>query len=93
MYCHLIIVPFVSYYNCKNQNINLKYNILSFPLTRHKYFVQYCAKYKVLSLITKTPQVSKILKYVEIQFSAYFRYCAINNYNLVNKFKICHICD
>ena len=51
-------------------------------MTRHEYFVQ-CTKYQLLKLIRETLQ-DDLNRYTQlniIQFSAYFKYSIINNYN------------
>ena len=72
----------------KNLNHNLRYNILRLSKTRHEYFVQ-CTKYQLLKLIRETPQddLNRCTQLNIIQFSAYFKYSLINNYNPLRNFK------
>ena len=77
----------------ENHNHNLRYNILRLPMTRHEYFVQ-CTKYQLLKLIRETPQddLNRCTQLSIIQFSAYFKYSIIHNYNPLCNFKKCYVC-
>ena len=84
---------FTPYYNNENHNHDLRYRILRLPMTRHEYFVQ-CTKYQLLRLIRETPQLdlNRCTQLNIVQFSAYFKYSIINNYNPVCNLKHCHVC-
>ena len=84
---------FAPCYNNENHNHDLWYRILRLPMTRLEYFVQ-CTKYQLLRLIRKTPQpdLNRCTQLNIVQFSAYFKYSIINNYNLVCNLKHCHVC-
>ena len=71
---------FTPFYN--NHDHNLRNNIQRLPMTRHEYSVQ-CTKYQLLKLIRETPQddLNRCTQLNIIQFSAYFIYSIINNYN------------
>ena len=82
---------FTPFYN--NHDHNLRNNILRLPMTRHEYFVQ-CTKYQLLKLIRETPQddLNRCTQLNIIQFSAYFKYSIINNYNPLCNLKKCYVC-
>ena len=89
----------------ENHNHNLRYNILRLPMTRHEYFVQ-CIKYQLLKLIRETPRddLNHTVQVLEdasigvciqlniIEFSAYFKYSIINNYNPFCNLIKCYVC-
>ena len=82
---------FTPFYN--NHDHNLRNNILRLPMTRQEYFVQ-CTKYQLLKLIRETPQddLNRCTQLNIIQFSAYFKYSIINNYNPLCNLKKCYVC-
>ena len=84
---------FTPYYNNENHNHDLRYRILRLPMTRHEYYVQ-CTKYQLLRLIRETPHIdlNRCTQLNIVQFSAYFKYSFINNYNPVCNLKYCHVC-
>ena len=84
---------FTPYYNNENHNHDLKYRILRLPMTRHEYYVQ-CTKYQLLRLIRETPHIdlNRCTQLNIVQFSPYFKYSFINNYNPVCNLKHCHVC-
>ena len=84
---------FTPYYNDENHNHDLRYRILRLPMTRHEYYVQ-CTKYQLLRLIRETPHIdlNRCTQLNIVQFSAYFKYSFINNYNPVCNLKHCHVC-
>ena len=84
---------FTLYYNNENHNHDLRYRILRLPMTRHEYYVQ-CTKYQLLRLIRETPplDLNRCTQLNIVQFSAYFKYSFINNYNPVCSLKHCHVC-
>ena len=75
---------FTPYYNNENHNHDLRYRILRRPMTRQEYYVQ-CTKYQLLRLIRETPHIdlNRCTQLNIAQFSAYFKYSFINNYNPV----------
>ena len=84
---------FTPFYNSENHNHNLRNNIIRLPMTRHEYFVQ-CTKYQLLKVIRETPQddINRCTQLNIIQFSAYFKYSIINNYNPLCNLKKCYVC-
>ena len=95
LYVKIAVSPkkFTPYYNNKNHNHDLRYRILRQPMTRHEYFVQ-CTKYQLLRLIRETPHIdlNRCTQLNIVQFSAYFKYSFINNYNPLCNLKHCHVC-
>ena len=81
---------FTPFYN--NHDHNLRNNILRLPMTRHEYFVQ-CTKYQLLKLIRETPQddLNRCTQLNINQFSGYFKYSIINNYNPLCNLKKCYV--
>ena len=91
--CNIYFNSFTPYYNNENHNHNLRYRIQRFPMARHEYFVQ-CKQYQLLRLIRETPQLdfNGCTQLNIVQFSAYFKYSIINNYDPVCNLKHCHVC-
>ena len=60
-------------------------------MTRHEYFVR-STKYELLIRVTPQDDLNRCTQLNIIQFSAYFKYSIINNYNPLCNLKKCYVC-
>ena len=72
---------------------DLRHNILRLPMTKREYYVQ-CTRYQFLKLIRETPlvELNRSGYTTIVQFSGYFKYNIINQYDPICTINNCHIC-